>query len=94
MRSLHLGCRERRVRQSGATPWARRTGTGRLLIREQHGPVVYRSRMDGTSDSLAGVVAATQHLPASQGAELQHTAREAFTASLYVTATGHRADRR
>ena len=47
--------------------------------------VVYRSRMDGTSDSLAGAVAASRHLPASQGAELLHTAREAFTASLHVT---------
>jgi DHA2 family multidrug resistance protein-like MFS transporter len=47
--------------------------------------VVYRSRMDGTSDSLAGAVAASRHLPASQGAELLHTARAAFTASLHVT---------
>jgi hypothetical protein len=47
--------------------------------------VVYRSRMDGTSDSLAGAVVASQHLPASQGADLLHTAREAFTASLHVT---------
>ncbi|OIJ99704.1 MFS transporter [Streptomyces colonosanans] len=47
--------------------------------------VVYRSRMDGTSDSLAGAVAASRHLPAGQGAELLHTAREAFTASLHVT---------
>ena len=47
--------------------------------------VVYRSRMDGTSDSLAGAVAASRHLPASQGAELLHTAREAFTAGLHVT---------
>jgi MFS transporter, DHA2 family, multidrug resistance protein len=46
---------------------------------------VCRSRMDGTSDSLAGPVAASRHLPASQGAELLHTAREAFTASLHVT---------
>jgi len=37
------------------------------------------------SDSLAGAVAASRHLPASQGAELLHTAREAFTASLHVT---------
>ncbi|MFR9780940.1 MFS transporter [Micromonospora sp. MS34] len=48
--------------------------------------VVYRSRMDSTSDSLAGAVAASHHLPAGQGAELLHTAREAFTASLHVTA--------
>ncbi|MDJ0346448.1 MFS transporter [Streptomyces sp. H10-C2] len=37
--------------------------------------VVYRSRMDGRSDSLAGAVAASRHLPADQGAELLHTAR-------------------
>ncbi|GAA3142842.1 MFS transporter [Planomonospora alba] len=47
--------------------------------------VVYRSRMDGVSDSLAGAVAAARHLPAGQGAELLHAAREAFTASLHVT---------
>ncbi|MGV9306484.1 MFS transporter [Nonomuraea sp. NPDC003727] len=47
--------------------------------------VVYRSRMDGTSDSLAGAVAASRHLPAGQGAELLHTAREAFTAGVHVT---------
>jgi MFS transporter, DHA2 family, multidrug resistance protein len=47
--------------------------------------VVYRDRMHGRSDSLAGAVAASRHLPASQGAELLHTAREAFTASLHVT---------
>jgi DHA2 family multidrug resistance protein-like MFS transporter len=47
--------------------------------------VVYRSRMDGTSDSLAGAVAASRHLPADQGAELLHAARAAFTASLHVT---------
>ncbi|KAB2339658.1 MFS transporter [Actinomadura rudentiformis] len=47
--------------------------------------VVYRSESDGTSDSLAGAVAASRHLPAGQGAELLHTAREAFTASLHVT---------
>ncbi|GAA1281658.1 MFS transporter [Planotetraspora silvatica] len=46
--------------------------------------VVYRSRMNGTSDSLAGAVAASRHLPAGQGAELLHTAREAFTAGLHV----------
>ena len=47
--------------------------------------VVYRSRMDGTSDSLAGAVADSQHLPADQGAELLHAAREAFTAGLHMT---------
>jgi DHA2 family multidrug resistance protein-like MFS transporter len=47
--------------------------------------VVYRSRMDGTSDSLAGAVAASRRLPARQGAELLHAAREAFTASLHIT---------
>ncbi len=41
--------------------------------------------MHGTSDSLAGAVAASRHLPASQGAELLHAARDAFTASLHVT---------
>ncbi|MFC5827781.1 hypothetical protein [Nonomuraea insulae] len=47
--------------------------------------VVYRSGTDGTSDSLAGAVAAAGRLPAGQGAELLHTAREAFTAALHVT---------
>ncbi|MEU6416091.1 MFS transporter [Streptomyces spiralis] len=47
--------------------------------------VVYRSRMDGTSDSLADAVAAGRHLPARQGAGLLHTAREAFTAGLHLT---------
>ncbi|GAB3974536.1 MFS transporter [Actinoallomurus acanthiterrae] len=47
--------------------------------------VVYRSRMGGTSDSLAGAVAAARRLPAGQGAELLHTAREAFTTALHVT---------
>ena len=47
--------------------------------------VVYHSRIGGKSDSLAGAVAASRHLPADQGAELLHTAREAFTASLHVT---------
>ncbi|MFI6845130.1 MFS transporter [Kitasatospora sp. NBC_00085] len=46
---------------------------------------VYRSRTDGASDSLAGAVAAGRSLPAGQGAELLHTAREAFTAGLHVT---------
>ncbi|GAA3104409.1 MFS transporter [Streptomyces rectiviolaceus] len=47
--------------------------------------VVYRSGVDGTSDSLAGAAAAGQHLPAGQAAELLRTAREAFTTSLHVT---------
>ncbi|MFI6585096.1 MFS transporter [Embleya sp. NPDC050493] len=47
--------------------------------------VVYRNRMDGTSDSLAGAVEASRHLPADRGAELLHTAREAFTTGLHVT---------
>ncbi|RSM64239.1 MFS transporter [Actinoplanes sp. ATCC 53533] len=47
--------------------------------------VVYRGRMDGTSDSLAGAVAASERLPAGQGTELLYSARAAFTASLHVT---------
>jgi DHA2 family multidrug resistance protein-like MFS transporter len=47
--------------------------------------VVYRGRMHGTSGSLAGAVAASRHLPASQGTELLHAARDAFTAGLHVT---------
>jgi DHA2 family multidrug resistance protein-like MFS transporter len=52
--------------------------------------VVYRGRMNGTidslaGDSLAGAVAASRHLPAGQGAELLSAARAAFTASLHVT---------
>ncbi len=47
--------------------------------------VIYRGRMDGRSDSLAGAVAASRLLPAGQGAELLHDARLAFTASLHVT---------
>jgi MFS transporter, DHA2 family, multidrug resistance protein len=47
--------------------------------------VVYRNRMDGTSDSLAGAIAASRHLPAAQAAELLHTARAAFTAGLHAT---------
>lgn len=46
--------------------------------------VVYRSRMHGTSGSLADAVAASRRLPAAQGAELLHHAREAFTAGLHV----------
>ncbi|WP_419836738.1 MFS transporter [Streptomyces bugieae] len=47
--------------------------------------VIYRGRMHGTSDSLAGAVATSRHLPAGRRAELLHTAREAFTSSLHVT---------
>ena len=47
--------------------------------------VIYRSRMDGTSDSLAGAVAASRHFPAGQGTDLLHAARAAFTAGLHVT---------
>ncbi|KAB8181248.1 MFS transporter [Microbispora catharanthi] len=47
--------------------------------------VVYRGRMDGTSDSLADAVATGRHLPAGQAAQLLHAAREAFTAGLHVT---------
>ncbi|MFC4052252.1 MFS transporter [Actinomadura syzygii] len=46
---------------------------------------VYRNRMDGGSDSLAGAVASARALPADQGADLLDAAREAFTASLHVT---------
>ncbi|RFU39566.1 MFS transporter [Actinomadura logoneensis] len=46
--------------------------------------VVYRAGTDGTSDSFAGAVAASRHLPADQGAELLRTAREAFTGSLHT----------
>ncbi|WP_256256438.1 MFS transporter [Streptomyces sp. MUSC 14] len=46
--------------------------------------VVYRDRTHGTSDSLADAVAASRRLPAGRGAELLHTAREAFTASLHT----------
>ena len=48
--------------------------------------VVYRGRMHGTSDSLAGAVAASRRLPAGQGAQLLHAARAAFGAGLHVTA--------
>ncbi|MEU6019488.1 MFS transporter [Streptomyces sp. NPDC047515] len=47
--------------------------------------VVYRSRMHGLSDSLAGAVTAGRRLPPGQGAELLRTAREAFTVGLHVT---------
>ncbi|MFC7548540.1 MFS transporter [Plantactinospora sp. GCM10030261] len=47
--------------------------------------VVYRSRMDGTSDSLADVIAAGQHRSEGQHPVVLHDAREAFTASLHVT---------
>ncbi|MFF3068411.1 MFS transporter [Kitasatospora sp. NPDC057904] len=46
---------------------------------------VYRARTHGTSDSLAGAVAAAEHLPAGRAADLLHTAREAFTSALHVT---------
>ncbi|MFI0405488.1 MFS transporter [Actinomadura sp. 3N508] len=46
---------------------------------------IYRERMNDTSDSLPGAVAASEHLPAAQSAELLHTARDAFTTSLHVT---------
>ncbi|TYK46229.1 MFS transporter [Actinomadura decatromicini] len=46
---------------------------------------VYRDRMDGGSDSLAGAMASARTLPADQGADLVDAAREAFTASLHVT---------
>ena len=41
--------------------------------------------MNGTSGSLAGAVAASRRLPAGQGTELLHAAREAFAVSLHVT---------
>ncbi|MFC7384126.1 MFS transporter [Sphaerisporangium rhizosphaerae] len=47
--------------------------------------VVYRDRMGGTSDSLAGAIAAGRHLPSGQATELLHSAREAFLAGLHVT---------
>ncbi|GGX27307.1 MFS transporter [Streptomyces noursei] len=47
--------------------------------------VVYRGRMGGLSDSLAGAIAAGQRLPTDRGAELLHQARAAFTASLHTT---------
>jgi MFS transporter, DHA2 family, multidrug resistance protein len=46
---------------------------------------VYRSRIGGTTSSLASTIAASRHLPAVPGAELLHAARAAFTASLHVT---------
>ncbi|SEG91576.1 MFS transporter, DHA2 family, multidrug resistance protein [Actinacidiphila yanglinensis] len=46
---------------------------------------VYRHRMHGTSDSVAGAVAASRRLPAGQGAALLHDARAAYTVSLHVT---------
>ena len=39
----------------------------------------------GTSDSLAGALAASSHLSAAQASATLHTAREAFTASLHAT---------
>jgi len=47
--------------------------------------VVYRDRMAGTSDSLAGAVAASRHLPAGAAADLLHAARAAYTAALHTT---------
>ncbi|MGW4380598.1 MFS transporter [Kitasatospora sp. NPDC004531] len=47
--------------------------------------VVYRDRMHGASDSLAGAVAAADRLPADQAATLLHHARDAFTTALHVT---------
>lgn len=47
--------------------------------------VVYRSRMGGTSDSLAAALAASHDLPAGRGAALLHAARAAFTVSVHVT---------
>lgn len=46
--------------------------------------VVYRIRMDGASDSLAGAIATSGHLPSAEAAELLHTAREAFTVGVHV----------
>jgi len=48
--------------------------------------VVYRTRTGGTSNSLAGAVAAGRHLNPGQAAGLLRTADEAFTASLHITA--------
>lgn len=48
--------------------------------------VVYRSHMNGTSDSLPSALAASHHLPAAQAAHLLAEAHQAFTASLHVTA--------
>ncbi|GGQ66780.1 MFS transporter [Kitasatospora griseola] len=47
--------------------------------------VVYRHRMDGASDSLAGAVVTARELPAEQGAVFLQHAREAFTGALHVT---------
>jgi DHA2 family multidrug resistance protein-like MFS transporter len=47
--------------------------------------VVYRGRMAGTSDSLAGALAKVHHLPAAQSAALLDSARAAFSAALHVT---------
>ncbi|MFJ5925588.1 MFS transporter [Kitasatospora sp. NPDC092948] len=47
--------------------------------------VVYRRRMGGASDSLAGAVAAVRQLPAEQAAVFLQRAREAFTGALHVT---------
>jgi DHA2 family multidrug resistance protein-like MFS transporter len=47
--------------------------------------VVYRTRMNDTSDSLAGALATSRHLPAAQAATLLTDARHAFTTSLHAT---------
>ncbi|OKJ13884.1 MFS transporter [Kitasatospora sp. CB01950] len=47
--------------------------------------VVYRDRMDGASDSLAGAVATAPRLPADQATTLLQHARDAFTTALHVT---------
>ncbi|MEV0617474.1 MFS transporter [Nonomuraea sp. NPDC050404] len=46
---------------------------------------IYRSRMNGTSDSLPAALETARHLPADQAAHLVHAARAAFTAGLHVT---------
>ncbi|MFI1992079.1 MFS transporter [Actinoplanes sp. NPDC020271] len=48
--------------------------------------VVYRTHMNGTSDSLPSALAASHHLPTPQATGLLTEARHAFTASLHVTA--------
>ncbi len=48
--------------------------------------VVYRTHMNGTSDSLPSALAATHHLPAAQATALLTEARHAFDASLHLTA--------
>ncbi|GAA4607009.1 DHA2 family multidrug resistance protein-like MFS transporter [Actinoplanes octamycinicus] len=48
--------------------------------------VIYRTRMHGTSDSLAGALATSHQLPAAEATTLLHEARAAFTTSLHGTA--------